>query len=197
MAENGIMCSGLPAPVPEHRSADSDFGNFIDEDRIDELEFIAEPIYLYDTNTADNERVLYPICLGEVLSERYLVEHKIGFGGFSTVWMAHDFQEKRDVALKVICLGDWAETEVCMHDKISQDVQDTSHLVTLLGTFLLPRPAGDNRHHRVSVFHLMGPCLSSLVIGKMSIPMATRMSAARQLPRGLGEFTQGWNCTPW
>jgi len=46
-----------------------------------------------------------------------MVEHKIGFGGFSTVWMAYDLQ-----------------------DKIIQDVQDSSHLVTYLTTFLLPRP---------------------------------------------------------
>lgn len=101
------MCSGLPAPVPEHRSADSDFGSYIDEDRIDELEFIAEPWHQYgEGDNSDDSRVFYPICLGEVLNERYLVEHKIAYGGFSTVWMAHDLQEKRDVALKVMCLGD-------------------------------------------------------------------------------------------
>lgn len=72
-----------------------------------------------------------------------------------------------------------------MHEKIIQDVQDTSHLVTLLDTFLLPRPAGDNRQHRVLVFPFMGPCLCSLVLKKMSIPMATRMYAARQLLEAL------------
>ena len=192
IVESGKLRSGLLAPIPEHRNADSEFGNFVtNEDQADDIEFIAEPCHLYDTT--NNERVLYPVCVGEVLNERYLVEHKIGFGGFSTVWMAHDLQETKDVALKIMCLGHWAETEACMQERIIQDVQDTSHLVTLLDTFLLPRHLGDNRHHRVLVFPLMGPCLAWQAVKQTS--MATRMSAARQLLDG--EFTQSWNCTPW
>ena len=185
IVQSGKMRSGLPAPVPEHRSADSEFGNFVtNEDQTDEIEYISEPWHQYgEGDGSDGSRMFYPICIGEVLNERYLVEHKIGFGGFSTVWMAHDLQEKRDVALKVMCLGDWAETEACMHGKIIQDVQDTSHLVTLFDTFLLPRSAGDDRQHRVLVFPLMGPSLDWHVLKMTS--MATRMSAARQLLEAL------------
>lgn len=187
IVESGKMRSGLLAPIPEHRNADSEFGNFVtNEDQTDEIEFISEPWHQYNEGDgSDNARMFYPICIGEVLNERYLVEHKIGYGGFSTVWMAHDLQEKRDVALEVMCLGDWAETEACMLEKIIQDVQDTSHLVTLLDTFFLSRPAGGDRQHRVLVFPLMGPCLCSHVIRKMSIPMATRLSAARRLLEAL------------
>ena len=53
-----------------------------------------------------------------VLNERYLVEHKLGHGGGSTVWMAHDLQDKKDVALKVIALGEWSDNEAYMQDKI-------------------------------------------------------------------------------
>ncbi|KAB8249066.1 kinase-like domain-containing protein [Aspergillus flavus] len=72
--------------------------------------------------------------------------------------------------------------EVLIQDKIIQDAQDTSHLVTYLATFLLPRP-GDNGHRRVLVLPLMGPCLSWQVLEKTS--MATRMFAARQLLEAL------------
>lgn len=44
-----------------------------------EIEDMAEPWDKYHSN--DNSRVLYPICLGEVLDGRYVVEHKLGFGG--------------------------------------------------------------------------------------------------------------------
>ncbi|KAE8307913.1 kinase-like domain-containing protein [Aspergillus transmontanensis] len=71
---------------------------------------------------------------------------------------------------------------MCMQDKIIQDVQDTSHLLTYLATFLLPRP-GDSGDHRVLMFPLLGPCLSWKVLHKTS--MATRMSAARQLLEAL------------
>ncbi len=72
--------------------------------------------------------VLYPIRLGEVLNERYLAEHKLGFGGGSTVWMAFDLQDKRDVALKVMALGKWGDNETRIQDEIIKTVQDTSRL---------------------------------------------------------------------
>lgn len=153
----------------------ADFGDFVsNEDEELDLEEVVEPWYKYDIK--ETRYVYYPICLGEVLNERYLVEHKLGFGGGSTVWMAHDIQDKRDVALKVMSFGEWSHNEIRVQDEIIQNVQDTSHLVTYLATFLIP---GNKCHHRVLVFPLMGPCLYPLTLSKMS--MATRMSAARQL----------------
>ncbi|KAJ5457233.1 hypothetical protein N7530_012507 [Penicillium desertorum] len=153
-----------------------DFGDFPkDEDEEADLEHIAEPWHRY--STVDNQYVLYPIHLGEVLNERYLVEHKLGFGGGSTVWMAFDLQDKRDVALKVIALGQWADNEIRIQDEILKTVQNTSRLVIYTATFILPR---DNKsHHRVLVFPMKGPSISTLSL--QTIPAASRMSAARQL----------------
>ncbi|EEH22255.2 CMGC protein kinase [Paracoccidioides brasiliensis Pb03] len=157
----------------------ADFGDFVStEDEEFDLEEVAEPWQKYDIKKTPH--VFYPICVGEVLNERYLIEHKIGSGGFSTVWMAHDLQDKRDVALKVMSSGEWEKNEIRMQDEILQNVQDTSHLVTYLATFLLP---GNNCHHRVLVFPLLGPCLYPIILRKMS--MATRMSAAKQLLEAL------------
>lgn len=59
---------------------------------------------------------LHPILLGDVLPKRgscmnddakqprYRIAQKLGFGAFSTVWLARDLNEKRYVALKV-CYG--------------------------------------------------------------------------------------------
>ncbi|KAB8274367.1 hypothetical protein BDV30DRAFT_237807 [Aspergillus minisclerotigenes] len=118
MADIRTLSTDVTAPAPQYCKGDdmADFGDFVrDEDEEADLEEIVEPWHNYDEET---ERVFYPIRLGEVLNERYLVEHKISFGGFSTAWMAHDLQEKRDVALKVMCLGDWAESEIYIQDKI-------------------------------------------------------------------------------
>ncbi|KAB8202030.1 hypothetical protein BDV34DRAFT_237187 [Aspergillus parasiticus] len=60
---------------------------------------------------------------------------------------------------------------MCMQDKIIQDVQDTSHLLTYLATFLLPRPGDSGDHRALKVLH--------------KTSMATRMSAARQLLKAL------------
>ncbi|KAJ5199524.1 hypothetical protein N7491_011268 [Penicillium cf. griseofulvum] len=82
----------------------TDFGDFVkDEEEELDLEELVKPWHRYETE--DNQNVLYPISLGEVLNERCLVGHKLGFGSGSTVWMAFDLQDKRAVALKFIALG--------------------------------------------------------------------------------------------
>lgn len=45
----------------------------------------------------------HPINLEDEISHcRYRIVHKLGFGSYSTVWLARDQQEKRYVALKII-----------------------------------------------------------------------------------------------
>ncbi|KAJ5371601.1 hypothetical protein N7517_003607, partial [Penicillium concentricum] len=152
------------------------FGDYVkDEEQEPDLEELVEPWHRYDAE--DNEYVLYPIRLGEVLNERYLVEHKLGFGGGSTVWMAFDQQDKREVALKVMDLGKWGDNETRIQDEIIKTVQDTSRLVIYTATFFLPRD--DKTYHRVLVFPVKGPSICTLTLRKS--PMASRMSAARQL----------------
>ncbi|KAF4250103.1 hypothetical protein CNMCM8980_001962 [Aspergillus fumigatiaffinis] len=100
----------VTASAPECANGDNttDFGDFVsNEDEELDLEEVVEPWRKYDTNGTSH--VFYPIYVGEVLNERYLVEHKIRSGGFSTVWMAHDLHDKKDVALKVMSLGEWEE----------------------------------------------------------------------------------------
>jgi hypothetical protein len=43
----------------------------------------------------------HPVRLGDKFNDRYIVEHKLGHGGFSTVWLAQDTQMQRLVALKI------------------------------------------------------------------------------------------------
>lgn len=165
----------------------ADFGDFVStEDEELDLEEIVEPWQKYSTE--ETSHVFYPIHVGEVLNERYLIEHKIGFGGFSTVWMACDLQLERDVALKVMSSGEgqeneWQENEVRFQNEFLQQVRDRSHLVTPLTDFLLP---GFKCNHRVLVFPLIGPCLRPIILRKMSI--TTRMSAARQLLEALNHL---------
>jgi serine/threonine-protein kinase SRPK3 len=43
----------------------------------------------------------HPIMVGDLLHNRYCIVDKLGSGGYSTVWLAHDTVIKRYVALKV------------------------------------------------------------------------------------------------
>jgi hypothetical protein len=57
----------------------------------------------------DEENVLnyrpggyHPVALGDTLKDgRYKIRHKLGYGGFSTVWVARD--NKYVVTLLIIC----------------------------------------------------------------------------------------------
>jgi serine/threonine protein kinase len=83
----------------------TDFGDFVSTENEElDVKEVAEPWHKYDIK--ETPHVFYPIRLGEVLNARYLVKHKIRSGGFSTVWMAHDLRDKRDVALKIMSSGE-------------------------------------------------------------------------------------------
>ncbi|KAL1996478.1 hypothetical protein VTN49DRAFT_8078 [Thermomyces lanuginosus] len=156
----------------------------------EEAKFImeAEPEYRYYSDTEKNGKsyIYYPICLGEVLNGRYQIEHKLGHGRFSTVWMAHDLRDKKDVALKIMATTrdgkSPGEHEMRIHDEIRQIPGVASdRLVTYLDTFVVSTSNG--RNHRVLVLPFLAPCPDIVALGKLS--MATRMSAAKQLLEAL------------
>ncbi|KAF4445551.1 CMGC protein kinase [Fusarium austroafricanum] len=153
----------------EHDSA-SLWGDFVDSDDEGEVEDECEPVERY------MEGLYYPICLGEILADRYRIEHKLGHGGFSTVWMAYDMLDEKDVALKILTTEEAGEREYAMQKEISSLIKDTSHLLIYQDTFLLPGTGG--RQHRVFKFPLLGPPLRSW---KHKPPTATRRIAAKQL----------------
>ncbi|PLB49389.1 kinase-like protein [Aspergillus steynii IBT 23096] len=159
---NQVPLSGMPgmtgmAAATQYCNQDGkeDFGDFVrNDDEEDDLTEVAEPWHKYDkTITPD---VFYPIRLGDLINERYLVEHKLGCGGFSTVWMANDLQNNRDVALKIMFAGESGEKEICLQDEIVRNGSSIS---------------------------LEGPCLDCPDVREMSITI--RMSAARQLLEAL------------
>lgn len=43
----------------------------------------------------------HPVALGDVYDERYEVQHKLGWGVYSTVWCCRDRRSRRRVALKI------------------------------------------------------------------------------------------------
>lgn len=169
--------------MASHNSEDSDPADTgylpTTEQEEDDLEELADPWHKYDKSA--NSWVFYPIRIGEVLDQRYRIDHKISHGGVSTVWMAHDIRDKRDVALKIMASsGEFGEHELYMLNEICRDVKNASNLIVYLRTFLIH---GDECEHRVLVFPLRGECLVSLNVEKKS--MHTRMSAAKQLLEAL------------
>ena len=114
--------------------------DFVDFDHRHEVDDYTEPVQRYTAG------LFYPICIGEVLVETYRIEHKLGDGRFSTVWLARDIQNEKDVALKIMINQDVeeGEDEYSMQKEIISTVQDTSNLVTYLATFSLRGYKGSN-----------------------------------------------------
>ena len=75
-------------------AAGDDYGDLVDSDKEDDIEYISEPVNAYVSGA------YYPISFGETLDGRYHVVHKLGWGSFSTVWMARDLNNNELVASK-------------------------------------------------------------------------------------------------
>ena len=49
-----------------------------------------------------DERTIQPVRIGDVLAARYVLKQKIGEGGMGTVYLAHDKELDREVAVKLL-----------------------------------------------------------------------------------------------
>ncbi|KAL4885603.1 kinase-like domain-containing protein [Aspergillus karnatakaensis] len=97
----------------------------------------------------------HPISIGDRLSNRYNVVHKLGFGTYSTIWLARDLKRAKYVAVKVgIAEADMSETaSEILHtlalsapEPADQEEQAAGTLIPrLLDTFSLDGPNGRHR----------------------------------------------------
>ncbi|KAF5561300.1 cmgc kinase [Fusarium napiforme] len=173
MAMQGSDATDLPA-------SPSIWGDFVDSDGECDVEDVCEPVDRYE------EGLYLPICIGEVIADRYRIEHKLGHGGFSTVWMAHDMDKGKDVALKIMTANFGGEREFLVQNEILRCVTDTSRLLIYQDAFLLPGAA--RNPHRVLVFPLKGPNLRDYARETSTI---VRRSAAKQLLQALKALHDG------
>lgn len=122
----------------------------------------------------------HPTHIGQIFNQRYEVVHKLGQGGFSTVWLAQDIESGKAVALKIMCSSTKAANEYETHLDIKQRVRDRSRLVLVLDGFVVKRTHDDGElQHQVLVLPLRGPSLMAL--GATERPFSHRMSAAKHL----------------
>ena len=84
---------------------------------------------LFNTKTNGNE------FFGEVLNNRYLILKKLGYGSFSSVWMAYDINENLLVAIKIINPSDYKEGLLEIRTYKRLENLDTTYLLTMLNCF--------------------------------------------------------------
>ncbi|KAJ7792338.1 kinase-like domain-containing protein [Mycena olivaceomarginata] len=127
---------------------------------------------------------LCPISLGLSIGPgsppRYHIIAKIGQGSFSTVWLAHDYDASRNVALKILAAEALATSkEVEILERLKASGGPEQHVVELLDAFDHPSANG---LHRVLV---MEPVLKfDLRLSSDYSPMVGR-EAIRQMIAGV------------
>ena len=150
----------------------------------------------------------HPVKLGDTFSGgRYKVHHKLGWGGFSTVWLARDHSYvavaavtlklgfrtdiespslNRWVSLKITTATDTESSgELALHQKLRQ-AGAADGVVQLLDSFVHEGPNGE---HQCLVFELLGPTVESVVHdyheGGDSLEAETVLKVTRQLLQAL------------
>ncbi|KAG8163084.1 hypothetical protein KVR01_007562 [Diaporthe batatas] len=114
----------------------------------------------------------HPVSLGDCFKEgRYQVHHKLGWGGFSTVWLAKDKIRDEWVALKVLAARvdqEKSSREISILRELSNspDAAQTC-IVRLLDDF---HHTGPNGRHQCLVLELLGPSLINVIDGANPMP---------------------------
>lgn len=103
----------------------------------------------------------HPVDIGDLIGtgdQQYEVIHKLGYGGFSTVWLVRSCGDITSYfALKILCanVADVNELSVLQH---LEKAAGPGHpnVVTLDGSF---RVSGPNGEHHCLIFPVLGPSL--------------------------------------
>lgn len=116
-----------------------------------------EDIYHPEVDVEDFEDYVpggyHPTLIGDTFcSGRYVVVHKLGFGGYSTIWLAWDQQRRRYVSLKILTARaspDSHEGKILNHLMKSDLTHAGKRFIpSLLDQFSFDGPNG---HHRCFV----------------------------------------------
>lgn len=112
----------------------------------------------------------HPTFIGEVYGRdnEYLIIRKLGWGHFSTVWLAYDNLKNRHVAIKIVRSSknyrEAAIDEIKILEKINSGANDhpgKKHIVELLDHFIHKGPNGD---HVCMVFEVLGENMLNLLL---------------------------------
>lgn len=109
----------------------------------------------------------HPVHLRDLLNKRYKVIHKLGSGGYSTVWLCSDITNDtpRYVALKIIIAD--ASTKDCPELRTLRLIELGFDKGPLAELFCLPLDKfdieGPNGLHYVFVYPVLGPRVKRLV----------------------------------
>ncbi|KAL4807908.1 kinase-like domain-containing protein [Aspergillus unguis] len=106
----------------------------------------------------------HPVTLGDTFENgRYQIHHKLGWGGFSTVWLAKDRDRNEWVSLKIMTANSSISRELQnlrFLERKAQTGLSSHYIVQLLDVF---HHKGPNGVHQCLVFELLGPSVDKVL----------------------------------
>ncbi|XPT00654.1 Non-specific serine/threonine protein kinase [Ascochyta lentis] len=144
----------------------------------------AEPLHRY------HKGGYHPVHLGDLLKHgRYKILHKLGWGGYSTVWAARDLREQTYVAVKISVAEPTRQNhEFTVLRAIAaahSDEPGRGYLMTMQDYFQLDGPNGT---HDCLVIEFLGPSVADVLDAHSSIerlPGIVAKTIAKQILLGL------------
>ncbi|KAI5778529.1 kinase-like domain-containing protein [Geopyxis carbonaria] len=149
----------------------------------------------------------HPVLIGDVIVERYQIVHKLGYGAFSTVWLAKDLQPEenkpRYVSIKIVAASETGKSNESLIlqrlqarksspcENKSPDMEDglatrtgSGSVLDVYSQFLLEGPNG---LHQCIVSEFLGVSVSCALeeIGRSNIPSRVVRRLAFQAVSGL------------
>ncbi|KAG6089726.1 hypothetical protein E4U30_008317 [Claviceps sp. LM220 group G6] len=136
----------------------------------------------------------HPVSLGDTFhSERYTVLRKLGYGEYSTVWLARDLKCQRYVALKMLRADSYGGPQPIFEREILEKIREVSpesshegsnYISPLIDMFTHGGPNGD---HVCLVFDVLGYHLGyqAAKYEDGRLPLKTVKEIVRQLLKGL------------
>lgn len=128
------------------------------------------------------ERAVTPVHVGDVFIGRYRLTGTLGEGGMGTVYIAHDVELERDVAVKVLA------SNLVTDDEVVERFEREARLNARLDHPNIA-PVYDVGRHQGRPFIVMkvleGDTLTALLRARGPLPMAETLALFRQLAAGL------------
>ncbi|KAI5860718.1 kinase domain-containing protein [Durotheca rogersii] len=135
----------------------------------------------------------HPVDIDDVIGtddKRYIVIHKLGFGGFSTVWLVRSCQDMRYFALKILRADVTNANELRILQHLKGLGSDHPNVVSLYDSFQIEGPNGS---HHCLVFPALGPSLYNLSVAEnLSGPVRHRV--CQQIASGMAFLHQQGIC---
>ncbi|WEW55519.1 hypothetical protein PRK78_000950 [Emydomyces testavorans] len=178
------------SPLTRHQLVSQPVHSFYSHSAAESPPSEAERIYHPEADVEDLEGYrpggYHPTLIGDTFcSGRYTIVHKLGFGGYSTIWLAHDQQLQRYVSLKILVAeASKTSNEGEILHILTKDDSKRQFIPILLDEFSFDGPNG---HHQCLVQEPAGCSIAKSKENSTNFmfPRDAARSIAAQLIMGL------------